>query len=166
MHGAGAEVSPVDVWLAVATILLCVALSAFFAASETALTAASRARMHGLEKNGDRRAALVNRLLMSRERLIGTTLLGNTLVNIGASAFATSVLVALAGDRGAIYATGLMTAILFIFAEVMPKTVAINYPDRTSLLVARVISFFVAVFGPVLIGVGALVHVFLKLAGA
>ena len=115
MHGAGAEVSPVDVWLAVATIFLCVALSAFFAASETALTAASSARMHGLEKNGDRRAALVNRLLTSRERLIGTTLLGNTLVNIGASAFTTSVLVALAGDHGAIYATGLMTMILLRF---------------------------------------------------
>ncbi len=165
MHGPGAEVTPLDIWLAVATILLCVALSAFFAASETALTAASRARMHGLEKNGDPRAARVNRLLMSRERLIGTTLLGNTLVNIGASAFTTSVLVALAGDRGAIYATGLMTIILLVFAEVMPKTVAINYPDRTSLLVARAISFFVAIFGPVLIAVEVFVRGLLKLAG-
>jgi Mg2+/Co2+ transporter CorB len=149
MHGAGAEISPVDVWLAVATILLCVALAAFFAASETALTAASRARMHGLEKNGDRRAALVNRLLARRERLIGTT----------------SILVAVAGDRGALYATGLMTVILLVFAEVMPKTVALNYPDRTSLLVARVISFFVAVFGPVVIGVEVFVRRFLKLIG-
>jgi Mg2+/Co2+ transporter CorB len=118
-----------------------------------------------LEKNGDWRAALINRLLASRERLIGTTLLGNTLVNIGASAFATSILVAITGDRGAIYATGLMTVVLFVFAEVIPKTVAINYPDRTSLLVARVISFFVAVFAPVLIGVEVLVRGLLKLAG-
>lgn len=165
MNGAGAGVLPVDVWLAIATILLCVALSAFFSASETALTAASRARMHALEKNGDRRAALVNRLMASRARLIGTTLLGNTLVNIGASALTTSILVALAGARGALYATGLMTVLLLVFAEVMPKTVAINYPDRTSLLVARAISFFVAIFGPVLIGVEALVRGFLKLAG-
>src|SRR6202011_5813528 len=100
MNGAGAGGLPVDVWLAIATILLCVALSAFFSASETALTAASRARMHTLEKNGDRRAALVNRLLASRERLIGTTLVGNTLVTIAASAFTTSFLVALAGERG------------------------------------------------------------------
>ena len=165
MNGAGAGILPVDVWLAIATILLCVALSAFFSASETALTTASRARMHALEKNGDRRAALVNRLLASRARLIGTTLLGNTLVNIGASAFATSILVALAGERGALYATGLMTVLLLVFAEVMPKTMAINYPDRTSLLVARVISFFVAVFGPVLIGVEVLVRGFLKVVG-
>jgi Mg2+/Co2+ transporter CorB len=165
MNGAGAEVLPVDVWLAIATILLCVALSAFFSASETALTAASRARMHTLEKNGDRRAALVNRLLASRARLIGTTLLGNTLGYIGASAVTTSILVALAGERGALYATGLMTVLLLVFAEVMPKTVAINYPDRTSLLVARAISFFVAIFGPVLIGVEVLVRGFLKVVG-
>ena len=165
MNGAGADVLSVDVWLAIATIFLCVALSAFFSASETALTAASRARMHALEKNGDRRAALVNRLLASRERLIGTTLLGNTLVTIAASAFTTSFLVALAGERGALYATGLMTVLLLVFAEVMPKTVAINYPDRTSLLVARVISFFVAIFGPVLIGVEVLVRGFLKVVG-
>jgi Mg2+/Co2+ transporter CorB len=166
MDGVGAaEDSPAEIWLAVATILLFVALSAFFAASETALTAVSRARMHGLEKSGDRRAALVNRLLASRERLIGTTLLGNTLVNIGASAFATSILVELAGDRGAIYATILMTVILLIFSEVMPKTVAINYPDRTALLVARVVSFFVAVSGPVLFGVELIVQRILKAAG-
>ena len=165
MNGAGAGGLPVDVWLAIATILLCVALSAFFSASETALTAASRARMHSLEKNGDRRAALVNRLLASRERLIGTVLLGNTLVNIGASALMTSILVALVGARGALYATGLMTVLLLVFAEVLPKTVAINYPDRTSLFVARVISFFVAIFGPVLIGVEVLVRGFLKVVG-
>ena len=165
MNGAGAGALPVDVWLAIATIFLCVALSAFFSASETALTAASRARMHALEKNGDRRAALVNRLLASRARLLGTMLLGNTLVNIGSSALMTSILVAVAGARGALYATGLMTIILLVFAEVMPKTVAINYPDRTSLLVARVISFFVAIFGPVLIGVEMLVRGFLKVAG-
>src|ERR1700730_8936814 len=165
MNGAGAGVLAVDVWLAIATILLCVALSAFFSASETALTAASRARMHALEKNGDRRAVLVNRLLASRARLIGTTLLGQTLVSVGSSAFLTSILVALAGERGALYATGLMTVLLLVFAEVMPKTVAINYPDRTSLLVARMISFFVAIFGPVLIGVEALVRGFLKVVG-
>jgi Mg2+/Co2+ transporter CorB len=165
MNGAGAGVLPVDVWLAIATILLCVALSAFFSASETALTAASRARMHALEKNGDRRAVLVNRLLASRARLIGTTLLGQTLASVGSSALLTSVLVAFAGERGALYATGLMTVLLLVFAEVMPKTVAINYPDRASLLVARVISSFVAIFGPVLIGVEVLVRGFLKVVG-
>jgi len=165
MHGPSAEGLQVDPWLAIIIILSCVALAAFFSASETALTAASRARMHALEKSGDLRAARVNRLLKRRDRLIGATLLGSTLVNIGSSAFATSVLEAISGGRGAIYATGLMTVLLLVFAEVMPKTVAINYPDRVSLLLARSISFFVAIFGPVLVGVEALVRGVLKLFG-
>jgi Mg2+/Co2+ transporter CorB len=165
MHGAGAEGLPVDLWLAIVIIVLCVALAAFFSASETALTAASRARMHALERTGDIRAARVNRLLKSRDRLIGATLLGSTVVNIGSSAFTTIVLVEFFGDRGALYATAIMTVLLLVFAEVMPKTVAINYPDRVSLLVSRAISFFVAIFGPILVGVEALVRGVLKLFG-
>jgi Mg2+/Co2+ transporter CorB len=119
--------------------------------------------MYALEKNGDARAALVNRLLKRRNRLIGATLLGNTLVNIGSSAFMTSVLVVVVGDRGAIYATVIMTILLLVFAEVMPKTLALNYPDKVSLLVVRVMSVFVAIFGPVLLAVEALVRGLFKL---
>ncbi|MGA2638877.1 HlyC/CorC family transporter [Methylocella sp.] len=165
MHGPDGEIFSVYLWIAIAIILVCIALSAFFAASETALTAASRPRMHALEKNGDRRAALVNRLLSRRNRMIGACLLGNTLVNIGSSAFLTSILVALVGDSGAIYATGLMTILVLVFAEVMPKTVAINHPDRMSLFVARTLAFFVAIFGPVLVAVDGFVRGFLKLFG-
>ncbi len=156
---------PVDLWVAILIIIACIALSAFFAAAETALTGASRARMHALERNGDPRAKRVNRLMQRRERLIGTTLLGNTLVNIGSSAFMTSVLVVLVGERGALYATAIMTVLLLVFAEVLPKTVAINNADAISLLVARVLSIFVAIFGPVLLGVEVLVRGVLKLFG-
>jgi Mg2+/Co2+ transporter CorB len=165
MHGAVGEPLSINVWVAVGVVAVCILLSAFFAGSETALTAASRARMHALEKAGDKRAATVNRLLQSRDRLIGAMLLGNTLVNIGSSAVATSMLVAIAGERGAVYATLLMTALLLIFAEVMPKTVAIAYPDRMSLAVARLVAIFVAVFGPVLVAVEAIVHGVLGLFG-
>ncbi|MDR3463746.1 MAG: HlyC/CorC family transporter [Beijerinckiaceae bacterium] len=165
MHGDQPASLPVDLWVAVTIIIGCIALSAFFAASETALTGASRARMHALERNGDIRAKLVNRLLRRRERLIGTALLGNTLVNIGSSAFMTSVLMVLVGERGALYATGIMTVLLLVFAEVLPKTVAINNADHISLLVARLMSIFVAVFGPVLMAIEALVRGVLKLSG-
>jgi Mg2+/Co2+ transporter CorB len=165
MHGAVGEPLSINVWLAVGVVAVCILLSAFFAGSETALTAASRARMHALEKSGDPRAATVNRLLQSRDRFIGAMLLGNTLVNIGSSAVATSLLVAIAGERGAIYATILMTALLLIFAEVMPKTLAITYPDRMSLAIARLVSFFVTIFGPALIAVEAIVHGVLGLFG-
>jgi Mg2+/Co2+ transporter CorB len=165
MHGAQPAALPVDLWVAIVIIIACIALSAFFAASETALTGASRARMHALERNGDVRAKLVNRLMLRRERLIGATLLGNTLVNIGSSAFMTSVLVVLVGERGALYATAIMTVLLLVFAEVLPKTVAINNADTLSLLVARVLSVFVAIFGPVLLGVEVLVRGVLKVFG-
>lgn len=166
MHGVKPAALPVDIWVAVAIIIFCVAMSAFFAASETALTGASRARMHALERNGDKRAALVNRLLRRRERLIGTTLLGNTLVNIGSSAFMTSVLVVLIGDKGVVWATAIMTVLLLVFAEVLPKTVAINNADRVSLLFARGLAPFVAIFGPVLMAVEVLVRGVLKIFGS
>lgn len=165
MEGAIGEPLSINLWVAIGIVAVCILLSAFFAGSETALTAASRARMHTLEKAGDKRAAIVNRLLQSRDRFIGAMLLGNTLVNIASSAVATSLLVALVGDKGAIYATFLMTALLLVFAEVMPKTLAINFPDRMSLAVARAVAFVVAVFGPILVAVEAIVHVFLKGVG-
>jgi Mg2+/Co2+ transporter CorB len=166
MHG-GVEtgLEKVDIWIAAFIVLSCVLLSAFFSASETALTAASHAHMHALEKEGDKRAALVNRLLRQRNRMIAALLLGSTLVNIGGSAFTTSVLVYLTGESGAVYATIIMTVLLLVFAEVLPKTVAINHPDRLSLRVARLISLFVAVFGPLLVAVEAFVRGVLKLAG-
>jgi Mg2+/Co2+ transporter CorB len=165
MQGAAAESLPINLWAAVLVVIVCIGLSAFFSGSETALTAASQARMHALFRNGDRRAGRVNRLLGNRDRLIGAILLGNTLVSIGASAFLTSVLEALVGYSGAIYATGLMTVLLLIFAEVLPKTVAINFPDTVALNVARVISVFVTICGPVLAAVEFIVQAVLRLFG-
>lgn len=165
MHGAHAVPLKLDLWVAAAIVAFCIFMAAFFNGSETALTAASRARMHALEKGGNSNAARVNRLLGKRDRLIGAILLGNTLVSIGSSAFLTSVLESLFGYSGVIYATGLMTLLLLVFAEILPKTLAINYPDRSSLIVAPVIGFFVAVFGPILAAIETLVQGLLKLIG-
>jgi Mg2+/Co2+ transporter CorB len=92
-------------------------------------------------------------------------LLGGQIVNIAASAFTTSVLVALFGRSGVVYATIVMTILVVVFAEVMPRTIAINYPDKMSLVIARPAAFFVAVFGPFLSAVEAFVHVVLGLLG-
>jgi Mg2+/Co2+ transporter CorB len=121
--------------------------------------------MHSLEKEGDKRAAAVNRLLRQRNRMIAALLLGGTLVNIGGSAFTTSVLVVVAGDNGAIYATIIMTVLLLVFAEVLPKTLAINHPDETSLRVAKFIAPFVRIVGPLLAGVEYVVLMVLKMVG-
>ncbi|MEQ8165335.1 MAG: CNNM domain-containing protein, partial [Alphaproteobacteria bacterium] len=113
-----------------------IVLSGFFSGSETALTAASRARLHQAEKSGDSRAATVNRLRDNPDRLIGTILLGNNLVNILASALATNLLVQMYGPEGVALATVAMTLTLLVFAEVLPKTVAFSRPYRLARLVA------------------------------
>jgi len=153
-------------WLSIAIIVICLLLSFFFAGSETALMAFSRARMLRLEKKGNRNAGIVNRLLESRERLIGALLLGNNAVNIGASSLATSLFLLWFGDVGVLYATIIMTVLVVVFAEVLPKTVAINDPDRMALLSAKPIRLAVRLLGPVLIGIEALVRWILRLAGS
>src|SRR5882762_10000998 len=152
-------------WLALVIVLICLLLSAFFSGSETALTASSRASMHRLEKQGNRRAAIVNRLLDARERMIGALLFGNNAANIAASSLATGVLLAWFGDVGVIYATVVMTVVVVVFAEVLPKTAAFNAPDRIALLVARPVDWTVRLLAPVLVGVEVLVKWLLRLVG-
>src|SRR5579863_7761042 len=146
-------------------ILASLVASAFFSGAETALTAASRARMHALEKSGNSRANLVNRLIGQRGRLIGAMLLGGQLVTVAASSFTTNFMVNLVGDRGVVYATAIMTTLIVVFAEVLPKTIAIAYPDRVSLIIAPVVSFFVSIFWPVVAAVETFVRALLSLGG-
>ncbi|THV22456.1 HlyC/CorC family transporter [Peteryoungia ipomoeae] len=135
-------------WLTILIIFLLICMSAFFSGSETALTATSRARMHSLESAGDDRAGIVNSLIERRDRLIGALLIGNNLVNILASSLTTSLFLALLGDSGVAIATLLMTVLLVIFSEVMPKSWAISAPERFALVVAPLVRPFVAVVGP------------------
>ena len=152
-------------WLALVTVFVLLLLSAFFAGSETALTASSRASMARLEKQGNKRAAIVNRLLEQRERLLGALLFGNNAVNIAASALATGVLLTWFGHAGVLYATVVMTIVVVVFSEVLPKTAAFNAPDRIALGVARPMYWFVKLFGPVLMAIEALVRWLLKQIG-
>ena len=152
-------------WITAGAILLLLVLSAFFSGSETALTAASRARMLHYEKSGDKRAGVVSALIQVRERLIGALLLGNNLVNILASALATNVLLNLFGDAGVVYATLVMTALVLIFSEVLPKTWAISNPDRFALAVSPLVRPVVILFGPVVMGVEVIVRALLRLFG-
>ena len=140
-------------------------VSAFFSASETALTGASRASMLRLSKQGNREAGVVSSLFAMRERMIGALLLGNNIANIGASALATGIFTAWFGEVGVLYATGVMTVMVVIFAEVLPKTIAINAPDRVSLLVARPMKLMVYLLGPLLTMIEAIVRVLMNVLG-
>jgi Mg2+/Co2+ transporter CorB len=152
-------------WLIFLIMVLLLAASAFFAASETALTGASRASMLRLSKQGNRDAGVVSNLIGMRERLIGALLLGNNIANIGASALATGIFTAWFGEVGVLYATAVMTITVVIFAEVLPKTIAINAPDRMSLVVARPMRLMMYVLGPLLTVIEAVVRVLVRMFG-
>jgi magnesium and cobalt exporter, CNNM family len=134
---------------AVVVIVFLVIFSGFFSGSETSLTATSASNMHKLSKEGNARASLVEKLIADPESLIGAILLGNNLVNILASALATYIFIELFGEIGVVYATFAMTALVLIFAEVMPKTYAISNPERVALKVAPAINIFVIIFSPI-----------------
>ena len=153
-------------WLTVLAILLLLVLSGFFSGSETALTAASKARLLQLEKSGDRRAGAVGRLIADRERLIGALLLGNNLVNILATSLATSLFLSLFGQAGVAYATLIMTVVVLIFSEVLPKTVAIGDPDRFSRVVAPIVRPVVVLFSPMVTSVQILIRAILHGLGS
>ena len=151
--------------LTLAAILALLLLSGFFSGSETALTAASRSRLHQLAERGDRRARQVGALLDNRETLIGAILFGNNAVNILASALATSLAIGLFGEPGVAYATAAMTFLVFVFAEVLPKTWAIRRADDAALRVAPGLRILVALFAPVSRAVHAVVDRILRLLG-
>jgi Mg2+/Co2+ transporter CorB len=154
-----------SIWLPLIIILICFSLSAFFSGSETALTAASRARMHTLEANGDLRARLVNRMFQKRESLIGALLIGNNIANTGAAALATGVLLKIFGDAGILYATIAVSIFVIFFSEILPKTIAINFPDQMALIVARPVSWVVTVLGPMPTIIEAFIRRLLGLLG-
>src|SRR5215469_12385748 len=137
-------------WIDLSIVIGCLLVSAFFSASETALTGASRASMLRLSKQGNSQANVVSSLIAMRERMIGALLLGNNIANIGASALATGIFTAWFGEVGVLYATGVMTVLVVIFAEVLPKTIAISAPDRVSLAVARPMRVMLYVLGPLI----------------
>ncbi|MGI9378336.1 MAG: HlyC/CorC family transporter [Methyloligellaceae bacterium] len=139
----------VELILVIISIGVLLLLSGLFSGSETALTATSKASMHTLEKDGNVRARLVNQLTEDREKLISTILIGNNLVNILASALATSMFLAAFGQSGVFIATLVMTVLVVIFAEVLPKTIAISQPDRVALMVAPILRPLMTLFAPV-----------------
>lgn len=136
------------VGLSLFAILLLIVLSAFFNGSETALTAASRARMHALQEDGNKKAKVVNDVLSRPEKMIGTVLLGNTLVDVLAAALAANLAVQIYGEVGVAYATAAITILIVIFAAVLPKTYALAYSDRVALAVAPIMRGLIYLLTP------------------
>jgi Mg2+/Co2+ transporter CorB len=150
-------------WLTLGAVILLLTISGFFSGSETALTAVSRARIHSMAQEGASRAQVVDRLLAHPERIIGTVLLGNNLVNILASALTTSLLISLFGEAGVVYATLALTLIIVVFCEVLPKTYAIAYPEKFSLTIGPIMRSLIWILWPFTTAIDAIVQRILAL---
>jgi len=152
-------------WVMVGAILFLLILSAFFSGSETALTAASRGKLRAQADKGSRGAEKALSITEDNERLIGSVLLGNNLVNILAASLATSLFTRAFGESGVALATLVMTLLVLVFAEVLPKTYAITNSEKAAAAVAPVIGILVTLFAPIVGAVRLLVRGVLRLFG-
>lgn len=155
-----------NIWLNAIGIFFLMLCSAFFSSSETALTATSQARMHAAEKEGSRRAALVNKIVAHKDRMIGALLLGNTLANIMAASLTTNLFTTLWGDIGVLVATVMMTVFILVFCEVMPKTYAIHKADKLALIVAPAVNILIIILSPLVDLVAKIVRFTLRVFGS
>jgi Mg2+/Co2+ transporter CorB len=147
-------------------IVVLLAVSAIFSAAETALTGASRGRMHQLERDGDHAAARVNRLLSDQETMIGAVLIGYNVLNILSSALATMFITQVVpGFWGAAIATGVMTVLVVVFVEVLPKTLAIVRADDVARALSGPMLLVVRVLGPIIYAIQWIVRHTLRLFG-
>jgi Mg2+/Co2+ transporter CorB len=152
-------------WVAGPLVLICLMLGAYMSGAETAITGASRPRMHRLAQQGSKRAMLVNTLLDRKDEAVSAVLLGNSVVNILSASLTTAVLTELFGAAGIVYATLIVGVMVVIFAEVMPKTWALLRADRVALMLAPSIVVTLAILGPMARGVAWVSRFFLSLVG-
>jgi len=147
---------------AIAVLLL---MSAFFSGSETALTGSSRAKLMARADKGSNGAKAALRVTEDNERLIGALLLGNNIANILSASLATALLTEIFGDKGVVIATAVMTVLVLIFSEVLPKTYAITYPEDVASKVAVGVRFLIRILSPILALVQGIVRGILLLFG-
>jgi len=143
-------------------IIFLILLSGFLSGSETAITATSKARIISKLKKGAKRADYVKKIIDNKDKVISSLLLSNNLVNILASSLATAFFYDLFGVTGIFYATLLMTFLLVIFAEVLPKTYAINKPTRSALMIGPIIFYLNKILTPFVFVINKIVTILIN----
>lgn len=156
---------PGSPWLFIILAVL-LFLSSFFSASETALTSLSKIRLRNMVEENIKNAALIEKLVGNPQKLLSAILVGNNLVNIGASALATSLALVYSPKNGVGIATVIMTVAVLIFGEITPKTLAAQNSEKISLAVVKMINFVVTVFTPIVAVLNVVTNAILKLLGA
>ncbi|MDA9557843.1 CNNM domain-containing protein [Vibrio sp.] len=148
---------------ALLAVLICI--SAYFSSSETGLMSLNRYRLKHLANNGHRGAKRVEKLLTRPDRLIGLILIGNNLVNILASAIATILGIRLYGDAGVAIATGALTFVVLVFAEVTPKTLAALHPERIAFFSSLILAPLMKLMSPLVVIMNFITNNLLRLFG-
>lgn len=149
----------------IAVLIVLLSFSAFFSASETALTSISKIRIKHMQKEGIKGADIVSRLKENPSRMLGTILVGNNAVNIGASALATALAIELFQNKGVGIATGVMTILILVFSEITPKSLAAHNSEKISLKVAKPLSFIIKILNPIVIVFNYITNGLIKLFG-
>jgi Mg2+/Co2+ transporter CorB len=148
------------------TLLAClIIISGYFSGSETGMMALNRYRLKHLAKTGHKGAKRVEKLLSRPDRLIGLILIGNNLVNIIASAIATILGMRLGGNMGVAIATGILTLVILVFAEVTPKTLAALHPEKVSYISSFLLTILMKLLSPLVLFVNLITNGFIKLLG-
>lgn len=146
-------------------LIVLISLSAFFSMSETALMSLSKVRLRNMVEEKVKGADLVEKLLEEPNKLLGAILIGNNIVNIGASSIATSVALQIFGNSGAAVATGIMTVLILIFGEITPKSLAQQNAEKISIRIAKIIKFIVTVFKPFVTVFTGISSLFIRICG-
>lgn len=141
-------------------IIIMIALSALFAATETAITASSPGKIHKLKVAGDKRAKTVLQVLKKKEKVIGTLLIGNSLINTVCTTIATTLFISFLGDNGPLVASAVMAFIIIVFAEVVPKAIAVAKAEQLALKMASTIVIFLKLFKPINIALDYITKIF------
>ena len=129
-------------------IICLIIISAILSGSETSITSIRKSKIHKLANKGDRNALRVLKLIEKKNDLVSSILVGNNFVNILASALATAILIKFYGDDGVIYSTIVMSVLIVIFAEILPKNIALLKPDRYALTLSFILTLFLKIFSP------------------
>lgn len=138
-----------DSVIQIISLFILIALSAFFSSAETALTTVNTLRIDTLAKNGDNRAKILQKIFKNHSKMLSTILIGNNIVNIAASAITTVFANSIWGNFAISIATGVLTFIVLIFGEIVPKTIASSYSETVSLHYARIVYALIVLFTPI-----------------
>lgn len=146
-------------------LLLLLILSGFFSSAETAISSVNRVRIRSLAEEQNKRAILLQKILDQNSKILSTILIGNNIANIAASSITTTFVIKIWGNYAIGIATGILTGLVLIFGEIVPKTMALNKAEKIALNYAPILHFLLILFTPLVFLIDSFSNAMLRLLG-